>query len=235
MCGATDTQKEIGDEQQKMYKNLNDHFAETFAQSQDILKALNDSFMPIMQAGPMQEGYTDAQKTAINAPQLQTVNDEYAKAQRATAQLLAARGGGNTLLPSSVDANLLARNTLEAAKQRTGIQSNTLNQSYALGRQNWQAATGVLTNTAQITSPLGYAGASTNAGSAAANTANQIAMANNSVWNSAIGALGSVGGAALGNWGALIPKPPAGGGNGPSGGSGIYAPPAGSEAPSQYV
>jgi hypothetical protein len=206
MCGANDQQKEIGDQQQQMYKTLNDNYQKTFGQTQDILNALNAEFMPIMQQGPMQEGMTPEQKVAINAPQFQSINDNYAQAQRATAQLLAARGGGNTLLPSSVDANLLAQNAMASAKQRANVESNTLNQSYTLGRQNWTAATGVLSNVAQLTNPLGYAGASTSAGGAAATTANQIAQANNSVWNGAIGALGSLGGAALGNWGAIFPK-----------------------------
>lgn len=206
MCGSTGEQQAISFAQQQMYTNLNNNYATTFGQQQDILKAMTDAFTPIFQAGPNQQGMTQAQQDTLNQAQYQTINQQYAQAQRATAQQLAARGGGNALLPSSTTANALAAGTNMAAQNRAAVASNTVNQSYALGRQNWTAATSALSCIAGMTNPLGYAGASTGAGSAAATTANQMAQQSNSIWTGAMGALGSLGSAALGNWGALFPK-----------------------------
>lgn len=230
MCGSNNQQQQISDAQQQMYQNLNSNYQTTFAQQQDILKAMNAEFLPIMQAGPVQEGMTDAQKQAINNQGYGNINTQLEQAQRATAQQLAARGGGNTLLPSSVGQNLLSANTNAAALARANLANQTTAQSYALGRQNWTAATGALAGVSQMTNPLGYAGASTGAGSAASTSAYQIAQASNSVWNGAIGALGSLGGAALGNWGALFPK-----GAGGGGGSSIVAPTGGFDPSSMYA
>jgi hypothetical protein len=203
MCGATDDQKEISDSQQQMYKTLNDNYTTVFGQAQDILKTLTSSFTPILNAGPMQEGMTPEQKTALNTAQFENINAQSAAAQRAVAQSLAARGGGNTVLPSSVSTNALNAPITAAATARAAAANNTINQSYALGRQNWQQAINVLSGTAGLLNPTGYSSTAISGGNAAANTANQIAQANNSIWNGVIGAIGSVGGAALGNVGSI--------------------------------
>jgi hypothetical protein len=199
MCGSTSGQQQISDSQQQMYQTLNQNYATTFGQDQAITSALTAQFQPILAAGPNQQGFSPGETQALNTGATENIAQNYAQAQKATAQQLAARGGGNTLLPSSVSANILAQGTNAAAAQRASAQNTIQQASYAQGYQNWQQAAGVLSNTAGLINPLGYAGASTGAGTAAANTANQIAQQQNSIWNAAIGALGSVGGAALGN------------------------------------
>jgi hypothetical protein len=197
MCGSTGQQQQISDAQQQMYTTLTNNYNTAFGQDQAITSALTAQFQPILAAGPSQTGFSTGENTSLNTSASENIAQNYAAAQKATAQVLASRGGGNTLLPSSVNANLLAQNTNEAAQQRSQAQ-NTINQAnYAQGYQNWQTAANVLGQTASLINPLGYASSATNAGTAAATTANQIAQQNNSVWNAAIGALGSLGGAAV--------------------------------------
>jgi hypothetical protein len=200
MCGANQQQQQISDAQQQMYNTLTASYQTAFGQSQAITSALTAQFMPIMQAGPSQTGYSQAELNALNTQATQSVATNYAQAQRATAQALAAQGGGNTLLPNSISANLLAQNTNAAAAQRTSLQNTITQNNYAQGYQNWNTAASVLNNTAGLLNPNAYASSATSAGTSAANTANQIAQQNNSIWNAAIGALGSVGGAALGGY-----------------------------------
>lgn len=199
MCGSTGQQQQISDAQQQMYNTLNQSYQTAFGQSQAITSALTAQFLPILQAGPSQTGFSQAQLNNMNTQATQGVATNYAQAQKATAQALAAQGGGNTLLPNSVSANLLAQNTNAAAALRSNLQSQIMQQNYAQGYQNWTGAASALSNTAGLLNPNAYASSSTGAGTAAANTANQIAQQSNSVWNAAIGALGSIGGAALGN------------------------------------
>lgn len=203
MCGSNSQQQQISDAQQQMYQTLNQSYQTAFGQSQAITNALTAQFQPILAAGPGQQGFSAGESQALNTQASEGVAQNYAAAQKATAQILAARGGGNTTLPDSISANLVAQNANQAAQQRAQAQNTILQANYAQGYQNWNQAANVLNSTAGLLNPNAYASSSTGAGSAAATTANQIAMANNSVWNAAIGALGSVGGAALGNVGSL--------------------------------
>lgn len=203
MCGPTGQQKQISQAQQDMYSTLNTNYGTAFGQQQGLLNALTSTFQPILQAGPFQAGYSPGQLTALNTSGSEKVAQNYAQAQQATARILAAQGGGNNLLPSSVNANLLAANTNQAAAQRAGILNQNTLASYQQGYQNWQNAAGVLGNVASTLNPNAYAGQATGAGQAAATTANQIAQASMSPWTAAIGALGSLGGAALGNVGGI--------------------------------
>src|SRR5215467_3920727 len=153
MCGATQQQKQITDEQQEFYKKLSDQYSTVFGQNQAITGALTSAFMPILQAGPQQTGMNPAQETALRTQNAENVGTNYAQAQRATAQILAARGGGNTLLPSSVDANMFAQNARAAAAQRSQGNLAITQQNYAQGYQNWNTAANVLGSTAGLLNP----------------------------------------------------------------------------------
>jgi hypothetical protein len=201
MCGASQQQKDITDEQQQFYTNLTNQYNTVFGQNQAITGALTAAFTPILQAGPSQTGFSPAQENAMRTQNTENVATNYAQAQKATAQILAAQGGGNTLLPSSVSANLLAQNVNQAAAQRTAGENTITQANYAQGYQNWQQAAGVLSSTAGLLNPTSYAGQATGAGGAASTSAYQVAQEANSPWNAAIGALGAIGGAAVGNYG----------------------------------
>jgi hypothetical protein len=200
MCGATQQQKQISDEENQFYQNLTKQYSTVFGQSQAITGALTSAFMPILKAGPSQTGFAPGQENAMRTQATENVAQNYAQAQRATAQILAARGGGNTLLPSSVDANLLAQNTNQAAQQRAQAQNTITQANYAQGYQNWGQAAGVLGSTAGLVSPTSFAAQTTGAGGAAMQGATDIANAANSPWNAAFGALGSIGGMAAGGY-----------------------------------
>jgi hypothetical protein len=206
MCGASQQQQQISDAQQQMYQTLNQNYATTFGQDQAITGALTSAFTPILQAGPSQTGFSAGEDTALRTQNTEATATDYAQAQRATANILASQGGGNMPQASSVNANALAANANAMAQQRAAGELGITKANYAQGYSNWQQAASVLSNTAGLINPLGYAGASTNAGGAAASTANQISQANMSPWTAAIGAVGALGGAALGNWQNLFPS-----------------------------
>jgi len=199
MCGATDEQKDIGADQKQMYDTLNTNYGTAFGQFKELQTALTAAFMPILQAGPSQTGFSPAQETALRTQNAEGVATDYGQAQKATAQMLAARGGGDTLLPDSISANMLAGNTNAAAATRANNDLAITNANYDRGYQNWGSAANMLSGTANAWNPNAFGGTSITGGSAASDTQTAIAAANNSIWNSVIGAAGAVGGAALGN------------------------------------
>lgn len=201
MCGPSQQQTDISNEQQEFYSTLSNEYSQIFGQSQAIISALTSAFTPILNAGPSQTGFSPSEENALETQNTQNVATDYAQAQKATAQVLAARGGGNTMLPSSVTSNILANNANSAAATRAQG-SNTITQAnYAQGYQNWNTAASVLGSTAGLLNPNAYASSATSSGSAAATTANQIAQEQFAPWGAALGTLGSIGGAAVGAYG----------------------------------
>ncbi len=202
MCGANQQQKDIEAQQQQFYTTMNQNYQTMFGQQQQVLNALTSTFQPIVQAGPYQAGYSPAEETALNTGASENIAQNYAAAQKATAQQLAARGG-DTVLPSSTAAQILAQGTNAAAQARaSALNANTIN-NYNLGYSNWTNAANVLSSVAGLQNPNAYASSATSAGSAASTSAAAIAAAANSPWNAAIGAVGALGGAALGNIGGI--------------------------------
>jgi hypothetical protein len=197
MCGATQQQKDITDEQQAFYQKLSDQYSTIFAQNQGITSALTSAFMPILTAGPSQTGFSPSQENAMRTQNTETVGTDYAQAQRATAQILAAKGGGNTMLPSSVTSNILAANTNAAAAQRAQGENTITQANYAQGYQNWNTAANVLGSTANLINPNNYASSATTAGNSASTSANNVAASSFAPWGAAFGALGAVGGQAV--------------------------------------
>lgn len=198
MCGATQQQKDLTNEQTQFYTTLTNQYNTVFGQNQAITGALTSAFTPILQAGPSQTGFAPSEENALETQNTENVATNYAQAQKATADILAARGGGNTLLPSGVDSTLLAENANQAAAQRATGQNQITQANYAQGYQNWQTAANVLGSTAGLLNPTSYSGQATGAGSAASTSAAAVAAAANSPWNAAFGALGSIAGGATG-------------------------------------
>jgi hypothetical protein len=198
MCGTNSDQTEITAEQKQFYQTLTDQYTSIFGQQQAITGALTSAYLPILQAGPSQTGFSPSEDTALRTQNTEGVATDYAQAQKATAQLLAARGGGNTLLPSSVSSNILAQNTTAAAAQRAQGENQITQANYAQGYQNWNTAASVLGSTAGLINPNAYSGQATGAGSAASTSATAEAASAFAPWGAAFGALGSVAGAATG-------------------------------------
>jgi hypothetical protein len=200
MCGATQQQTEVSNEQNEFYKMLTQQYSTIFGQSQAITGALTSAYLPILKAGPSQTGFAPGQENAMRTQADENIGQNYAQAQKATAQVLAARGGGDTLLPSSISSNILAQNVNQAAQQRSAAQNSITQANYAQGYQNWGTAANVLGSTAGLINPTSYAAQTTGAGGQAMQGATDIANAANSPWNAAFGALGSIGGMAAGGY-----------------------------------
>jgi hypothetical protein len=196
MCGPSQQESQITDEQQQFYQTLSNEYSTMFGENQGIVGALTGAFTPILQAGPSQTGFSPSQLNAEQTANTENVATDYAQAQKATANTLAGLGGGNTLLPSSINANILAANANQMAAQRASGQNQITQADYAQGNQNWLQAASVLGGVGSLTNPTNYATNVTNAGGAASSSAQAMAAQSYAPWGAAIGSLGSVAGLA---------------------------------------
>jgi hypothetical protein len=201
MCGASSDQKQISAEQDAFYAEMTSEYKTVFAEDQGILKNLTDTFTPILEKGPGQEGFTEQEKSAIQTQINETNAGNFKDAERGLEQNIAARNGGNEFLPSGADNELRGEVASAFAGQRSSDELKAIEADYSAGSDMFKEAARALGSTAGLLNPIGMSSATTSSGEAASKTASDIAAADNSVFSSITGALGGVAGAALGEGG----------------------------------
>lgn len=199
MCGATAAQEQLQVKQANFYDQMTASYKTVFGKQQVILDTLTSMFKPILDKGPNQRGISPEARTSMETASIENVGHNYAHAEKELQEQIAARGG-NDFLPQGGDLQLHSDISTLAAADRASQQNKIEQADWATGRDLWKHATGVLGDVASQLNPNATSTAATGAGSAAAETANQIAMASNSMWGSVIGGLSGIAGAAVGGW-----------------------------------
>lgn len=201
MCGATTAQTNLQQEQLDAYKQAQEMTAAQYADQKAIYAPMAAQFKSIFDLGPSQEGMSQDELNNLNASAVAGTATNYAAAAKAVGEGLAAEGGGNELIGSGGAAQIKAQVAQSAAGELSREESQIKQADYQQGYQQWLQAGRGLETIAAGENPLGYEGASTTAGGAAAETANQIASQENSWINAAIGAAGAIGGGLAGHYG----------------------------------
>jgi hypothetical protein len=194
--GASAAQENLANEQAQFYQQLTAQQSQTFAEQQSILSTLQSSLSPTINAGPNQYGYSPAEDTALRTQALEGTGSTYANAAKALNEQIGAEGGGNSYVPSGASNQLREQVATSAANQEAQQNLGITTAGYAQGLANYNEAVKVMSGTAQIYNPTGYANSATNAGSTAFNSASTIQQMNNSsgFWNTASGILGGAAG-----------------------------------------
>jgi hypothetical protein len=203
--GASSEQKDLAKSQTDFYNTLKTQQSAAFGQQQALYSAIRNVYDPIVAAGPNQYGFAGAEDKALRTQATEGTAVDYRAAEKATSEAMAARGGGNTFLPSGAEADIHARVAGAAAGQESSEQLGITKEGYNIGRQNFLNATGTEMGIATGYNPLGYAGAATNAGSSAFNMATEIQKANAaaSPWGTIGGIIGGIAGGLAGNPAAI--------------------------------
>jgi hypothetical protein len=207
MC-ATGQQTDLSNEQTAFYGQLQQQDAQNFGEFQSIMPQLTGPLEKVISGGPSQQGFSQGELNSLNTTATEGVAQNYASASKALKENQAAEGGGNTYLPSGVNSQEQESLLSSSAQQQSSEQQQIQQAGYAQGNANFNAATSALEGEQGELNPNATAGEATSAGSAAGNTANQIAQENESWEAPLIGAVGSVAGAGLtGGLSAAFPKP----------------------------
>lgn len=199
--GASSEQKSLEASQANFYNTLLQQQQTQFGKQDALYAAIRNVYDPIVAAGPNQYGFGGAEDKALRTQASEGTAAQYRAAQAATSSAMAARGGGNSFLPSGVEADINSRVAGGAAAQEASQQLGITKAGYEVGRENFNNATGVEMGIASGFNPLGYAGAATSAGNSAFNMASEIQKANAaaSPWGTIGGLVGGVAGAFAGN------------------------------------
>ncbi len=198
MCGATSQQNQIEAAQQSGFTTIQNEAQQLFGENSSLYNNLLASLEPILKAGPGQEGFSQQELTALNTEASTGVSSNYQNAEKAVRETGAAAGGGNEPIPSGAETQLAEEVGTAAAGQESAEESQITEANYATGRENYQGAVEGLLSAGNVFNPTEALNSeATGAGTAAANTANQIAQENFSPYGALIGAAGELGGAAI--------------------------------------
>lgn len=206
MCGPSEAEKNLANEQAQFTQTLQSDYAQTFANNQEILSTLNSVLQPIVTAGPGQQGYSAGELSALNS---QAINSNAQVAQQTTQAVNAqenAAGGGRTFLPSGVNQQINAGIQTAAESNLANEELGITTSNYATGRQNWQNALAGEQSVASGESPLGYAGATTTSNQAAFGEADTVQQQSQQLLTSILGAVPGIGSAISGGIGNLDTK-----------------------------
>jgi len=194
--GASAEEKANAQAQADLAHTLQQDFATTFANQQNILAGLSKQLSPIVNAGPSQFGYSTAQTNALNTLASSGTAQQYQNAKRAVGEAQAAAGGGNALLPTGTNQQTMADLASAGAQQESNELLSIQNAGWNQGNQNYNRAVSDLLSTSGQFNPTGYASEAGSANSSAFNMSKTIADQNNaaSPWNAIGGALGGIAG-----------------------------------------
>lgn len=197
LCGPSADQQSILSTQMQLTQQAQAQSQQVFGASSTAFNDLMGAFTPILKAGPNQQGFSAQELSNLNS---QAVTQGGVAARNATAAVgnaEAAAGGGNMPLPSGAQVGTQTAIAESAAENTANQESQITEANYAQGRQNFNTAAGAIEGAPGVfgagTNALGTA--SNVAGSAASN-ANTINQQDTAWQTAAIGALGSVAGAA---------------------------------------
>jgi hypothetical protein len=190
---ASGEEKALASQQADFYKTLTADYSKQFANQSAILSSLTAAFDPILKAGIGQYGFTPQQDVSMRTSASDAIARNTASAQTALNENLAARGGGNVSIPSGATAQLEASLLSSEATQQAETSNAITQKGYDVGRSNFLSAEGALMGAAGMYNPLGFAGATTGAGSSAFNMEDEINK-QNTAWQGALtGALTGMG------------------------------------------
>jgi hypothetical protein len=176
---------------------LQSDYRDRFGQQSAVLQNLNSTLTPIFQAGPDQQGFGAQELAALNTAAGEGVGQNYAKVGRALNNQLAARGGGNEVLPSGATANLKETLAEAGAAESSQLQNKITTANYAQGRKNWEEAASGLEALSRGYDPTAFSGQSIDANKNAFGEATQIQTMKNQKESAIAGGLTSLASSAL--------------------------------------
>jgi hypothetical protein len=153
---------------------LQGNYAERFGAQSEILKNINQTLSPIMQAGPDTQGFGAQELAALKTAATEGVGRNYAKATAALNNQLAVRGGGAGDVTSGAEGQLKEELASSAAQKQSDADLAITAGNYAQGRRNWQEATAGLSALAREYDPSAFSGQAIDANKNAFGEATQV-------------------------------------------------------------
>lgn len=204
--GASAAQENLQNQEASFYQTVQAQQQTQFQNQSQVLQQLTSAWAPIVNAGPSQQGFSPAQLSVLNSQAIEGNANSYKNAEVALNNQIAARGGGNQVIPSGADSQLRGEVASAGAQSTAGDLLRIQNANYTAGRENFLAGTSALSGVASLQNPVGYTNAATTTGNDAFNAATTVQKANAaaSPWGAIGGLVGGLAGSFLGPIGSAV-------------------------------
>jgi hypothetical protein len=180
-CKSSGDESAILNQQKSFFTQLQSAYSQRFADQSAVLGSIKSAFSPILAAGVGQFGFTPEETAALRTTATENIAGNYKNAATAVRETMAAQGGGNAFLPSGARVQAEEELASTAAGKQADTQNAITQAGYAQGQRNFDAAASVLGGVASADNPLGFAGATTQGGADAFDSASKIAQQND-IW-----------------------------------------------------
>lgn len=192
--GPSEEEKNLQAKQAEFYDTLTKDYKAAFDHQTAILQAMDKAWMPILDAGINQYGFSTAEDKTLRSQAIEGTAQSFKNAQVAlnNRNVSPAGPGGEEIIPSGATAQL----NEELAAGTASTESNQLlditKAGYQTGRQNYIAASEALGGVAKSYDPTAYISGANQAGSGAFSSADIINKEQqaSSAWSVVGGVLG---------------------------------------------
>lgn len=141
-CGPSNAETSAANNASSLAGTFSSDASSRFANQSEILSSLQNSLTPILSGGPSQEGFSAAEKAALNTQAINASGAANKNAQQAAANFGASRG--DSTLTSGVQKQIQAGVASNSAGQLASAQNSIVQQDYSAGNRNYWATQGAL-------------------------------------------------------------------------------------------
>lgn len=142
MCGPSKAMKNLNNQIQSFAGNTTEEAKTIFGDASGIFNDLKTSLGSIVKGGPSQQGWSQAEINAVNSGIIDNAATSARNVKAATGNAVAAIGGGNTVNPSGLEAEVNAESNLGVEAEKSRQLNQAVAANYETGRQNYFSAVG---------------------------------------------------------------------------------------------
>lgn len=153
MCGPSSALKTINTQIQQFSTKVTDEAGQIFQGASDVFNTIKNGLTGIVNSGPSQTGWSQAQQNAVDARTVQAGATEARNLKGAAASQAAAVGGGNVVTPAGGTQASIMSADQKAAADTAAQENENLIENYKQGNENWKTATGDLEQSTQVFNP----------------------------------------------------------------------------------
>jgi|SRR5579859_1538119 len=167
MGGPSQQSKDNAKAQADFYKQATAEQSQVFSEDQALLQKVEAVAIPILNLGPNQFGFSDAEWKDLQSSIISNVSKGTADAINAMQLSERQKAGGAQVLPAGAEEQLETQANIIGAQNKANQLTSERLTGYNIGRQNYQMALGALTGEQQMLNPSTYTSAATGAGESA--------------------------------------------------------------------
>lgn len=153
MCGPSSALKTINTQIQQFSTKVTDEAGQIFQGASDVFNTIKNGLTGIVNSGPSQTGWSQAQQNAVDARTVQAGATEARNLKGAAASQAAAVGGGNVVTPAGGTQASIMSADQKAAADTAAQENENLIENYKQGNENWKTAVGDLEQSTQVFNP----------------------------------------------------------------------------------